>query len=80
VEYGVRITGKEAPEIIRTLAKLAAEDCYVTNMLKEAYKVKGRALLDGEHLADLQVPAFESLRVTKGSNGLGYFPALGSNA
>ncbi len=53
IDYEVRITSVESPEIIGKLAYAAAGDCYVTNTLKRACKVKGRIFLNGEHLEDL---------------------------
>ncbi len=41
VTYEVKITSEESDEIVKKLARAAAEDCYVTNTLSTACKVTG---------------------------------------
>ncbi len=54
IEYEARITSqKETPETIKRLAKAASDDCYVTNTLKRACRVKGHVFLNGEPLLEL---------------------------
>jgi uncharacterized OsmC-like protein len=50
VTYEVRIASPEGDEAIKDLAKAAAEDCYVTNTLREACTVKGLVFLNGKML------------------------------
>ncbi len=47
VSYEVRIQSPEDVEKIRWLARTAAEDCYVTNTLKEACRVSGLVYHNG---------------------------------
>ena len=50
VAYEVRVTSPESDEAIKSLAKAAADDCYVTNTLKAACKVSGLVFLNGRKL------------------------------
>ncbi len=53
IEYEARITSQETPETIERLAKAASDDCYVTNTLKRACRVKGHVFLNGKPLLEL---------------------------
>ncbi len=48
ISYEVRIRSPESEEMIRQLAKKAAEDCYVTNTLKKSCHVTGTIILNGK--------------------------------
>jgi uncharacterized OsmC-like protein len=50
VAYEVRISSPESEEIIRRLAKKAADDCYVTNTLKRSCKVVGSIIHNGNKI------------------------------
>ncbi len=50
IAYEVRVTSPESDEAIKSLARAAAEDCYVTNTLKGACKVTGLVFLNGRKL------------------------------
>lgn len=47
VRYEVRVRSHENDETIKRLAKQAAEDCYVTNTLKNSCKVMGSIVHNG---------------------------------
>ncbi len=53
IEYEVRVKSGEPRDRIAELARAAASDCYVTNTLKRACKVRGRVLLNDVHILDL---------------------------
>jgi uncharacterized OsmC-like protein len=50
VSYEIRISSPECEEIIRQLAKKAADDCYVTNTLKKSCKVIGTITHNGRKI------------------------------
>ncbi len=50
VAYEVRITSPESEETIKKLARVAAEECYVTNTLMRACTVRGLIFLNGKRL------------------------------
>jgi uncharacterized OsmC-like protein len=50
VAYEVKITSPEGEEMIRQLAKKAADDCYVTNTLKRSCKVTGTVIHNGKKI------------------------------
>lgn len=50
IAYEVIITSEESDESIRTLARKAAEDCYVTNTLRRSCPVTGAVIHNGRKL------------------------------
>ncbi len=50
VTYEVRISSPQDEETIKSLARAAAEDCYVTNTLRESCRVKGLIFLNGKKI------------------------------
>ncbi len=50
VTYEARITSPESEEAIKRLARVAADECYVTNTLMRACNVKGLIFLNGKRL------------------------------
>jgi uncharacterized OsmC-like protein len=53
IDYEVDIESPASPELIARLARQAAEDCFVTNTLKKACKVKGYVTHNGFKLLEL---------------------------
>jgi uncharacterized OsmC-like protein len=52
VAYEVQIRSREAEEQIKELARMAAEDCYVTNTLKRSCNVRGIIFHNGKKIDD----------------------------
>jgi len=50
VTYEVRISSSNNDEMIRKLARAAAEDCYVTNTLKRSIPVTGTIIHNGQKI------------------------------
>jgi len=50
VTYEVRIASPESEETIKRLARIAAEECYVTNTLKRGCNVMGLIILNGKRI------------------------------
>ncbi len=52
VAYEVTIDSSEEDEVVKRLAKAAADDCYVTGTLKSACKVTGIITHNGGRVAE----------------------------
>ena len=50
VTYEVRIASPESEETVKRLARIVAEECYVTNTLNRGCNVMGLIILNGKRI------------------------------
>lgn len=53
IKYEIEVLSPEGKETVRWLARKAEEDCYVTQTVKKACRVKGMVLHNGELILEL---------------------------